>query len=411
MGSNTTETPGLAEMISDMRKQMDSRFDQLESKLERDVSQATQIANDAINLATTNKSDIEQLRTDVNMLQTLCKSLVKENQELKEQTNGLETYSRRNNLIIHGIPEDIGESQESLYKAVRSFFCAKLGINQDVVNNMKFIRCHRLNTSEYRSIKPIIVRFNDYDDRDRVWKLKYKLGVHIDMSICEDYPTTIAYRRRKLLPIFYRARTCGLYDKKNVSLKSDILSIDGTKYTVETLDKLQGDLHPIKICVKEDDNHIAFGGIHSDFYHASNFAKSPFTYNNNQYAHVEQGYAHIKALTFNDNLTASKIMNTTDPAKCKSLASYVKGYNKTVWFKENIDIMTKLVTEKYKQNTALANQLLATDTKILCESVKDKFWGTGISIGNNHALNKKQWSGKNNLGKILCAVRTKLANP
>ena len=62
------------------------------------------------------------------------------------------------------------------------------------------------------------------------------------------------------------------------------------------------------------------------------------------------------------------------------------------------DVMRKAVWEKFGQNPALADQLLATDdAKLVEHTATDAYWGDG---GDG--------SGRNMLGKILMEVRARL---
>ena len=54
------------------------------------------------------------------------------------------------------------------------------------------------------------------------------------LNIAEDFPKSIAYNRRKLFPVFSKARRIDGTDKRMVSIKGDVLSVRGKKYTVDT---------------------------------------------------------------------------------------------------------------------------------------------------------------------------------
>ena len=65
------------------------------------------------------------------------------------------------------------------------------------------------------------------------------------LSIGEDFPKDIAYNRRKLFPVFTKARR--VLDKKVVSLKADNLVISGKRYTVDNLDENDVEMFGIKV--------------------------------------------------------------------------------------------------------------------------------------------------------------------
>lgn len=417
MGTNTnSDDTNIITTLAELKKSFDERFDRIDEQYSV-ITGITQTAEFAKTLAESNKQEIDELRDDIKNLTKLCTSLQSENQKLKfktnqieTHTNNLDTYSRRDNLIIYGIEEPENETQASLLTAVRDFFCKQLGMTKLEANKIRFVRYHRLYGGSNNGItKPVILRFSDYSQRNAIWLLKTKLGgQNHSYHMSEDFPNDIAYRRRKLLPIFNRARKSGKYVKGSVSLKADTLYIDGQQYGVDNLHLLEGDLNPIKFCEKSNDNTVAFGGLLSDYHHGSNFKRSPFTYNGTLYEHVEQAFVHVKATTFGDKSIAATVMQTESPAKCKALGKKIKGFKKQQWYRMNIEIMTELVTAKYKQNADLAAELLSTDEKNLCESGRDIFWGTGISITNDNVLDESVWKGQNQLGKILQEVRQKL---
>ena len=61
-------------------------------------------------------------------------------------------------------------------------------------------------------------------------------------NIGEDFPKSIAYKRRKLFPVFAKAKKLPALANMNVSLKADVLSMGDRKYTVDALGQFQGEL-------------------------------------------------------------------------------------------------------------------------------------------------------------------------
>ena len=158
------------------------------------------------------------------------KSLVSEYTTIKTQTNNMETYSRRDNLIFHGIVEPTNESSVSCTKSVRKLMVDKLQLSENAAAGVQFVRCHRINESKRASTcKPIIVRFKNYNDRELIWSKK-TLITDRNCNVSEDCPREIAYRRRKLFPVFSKARKTPGINKKSISLKADILITFRIKY-------------------------------------------------------------------------------------------------------------------------------------------------------------------------------------
>ena len=80
-----------------------------------------------------------------------------------------------------------------------------LNFTDQEANNMEFVRCHRLYRPKKNNVKPIIVRFGNFKDRENVW-LKKKSITDKSINIGEDFPKSIAYSRRKLIPVYAKAK-------------------------------------------------------------------------------------------------------------------------------------------------------------------------------------------------------------
>lgn len=201
------------------------------------------------------KKDIETLKETVKFNSDEVQDLKIENNELKERINklekkdksehclkleteinllkkdivNLETYSRKENIIIHGIKESSGT--EDCKQLVKNLINNKLQISGEI--NIQ--RCHRLGKKqqEMDRHRPIIARFAFFSDRETVWKKKQMLKGS-NLFIEEDLPVAIQQRRRRLLPVMKAARR----DGKRASVHGDRLMIEGKPYTVESINSL-----------------------------------------------------------------------------------------------------------------------------------------------------------------------------
>ena len=331
---------------------MNSRFDTLVT----DVTVALSKAEAAQVMATANSHEITAIRSEmvelrlecdrkcndacgeVRELRAECQNLRAENIELKSQTNNLETYSRRDNLIIYGIPEQNGETASQCEASVRDLFVKKLQLTVQEANDIAFVRCHRLYRPRRNTMKPIIVRFSNFKDREQIW-IKKKMLTDKTVNIGEDFPKSIAYKRRKLFPVFAKAKKLPALANVKVSLKADVLSIGDRKYTVDTLGELQGDLSMRNFNERSDNKVVVMGGIFSDFHPLSNYFKVPMIHRNRKYSSVEQAYQHLKSLHFKDQETAAKIMRTADPGEAKRLSFGIKNFVQDQWGGNRDEIM------------------------------------------------------------------------
>ena len=122
------------------------------------------------------------------------------------------------------------------------------------------------------------------------------------------------------------------------------------------------------------------------------------------FSSTEKGFMYIKAITFGDSVTASKIMKTDDPNQCRKLGRQVKGYKDNIWENVRYDIFYKLNWAKYTQDKELQKKLLDPqfDGKTFVEaSPIDKIWGIGYSEDNPNIELAKDYWGKNYLGRII----------
>ena len=226
---------------------------------------------------------------------------------------------------------------------MKSIFVESLRLEQEAVNSMVFSRCHRLPQGKsVKSTPAIIVRFRSYADRTLVWESKTRLkGTGFTLS--ENFDSDTAYNRKKLYPIFKKARSVS----EKVSLKGDQLFIDGSQYGVESLDKLPESVHPSTMTTRKDGKTIVFGGIYSEFEPLSNWSPSPIVCNEIRYTSVEQGYQHKKALHFQDEVSALKILHSKSPVDAYKLGQKVNGFKSQIWSTQRYNVMQSLVRMKF----------------------------------------------------------------
>lgn len=156
--------------------------------------------------------------------------------------------------------------------------------------------------------------------------------------------------------------------------------------------------------MKETATHIYFwGSIYSQW------AKTPFQDQGKKFSTAEQYMMYQKAILFDDNQVADKILQTNDPKTQKALGRTVRGFSQALWDQHKFNIVVQGNLLKFSQNSALQQQLLATGEKILVEgSPYDKIWGVGLKWSDPKILNDQNWQGANLLGKALMEVRQKL---
>ncbi len=381
------------------------------SVLNRNIQALAQSANFAGDQASDALKEIGSVSTSVGKLTMKMMSMKNENASLKQQNSdlnekilSLECYQRRNNLRFDGIREERYETDYDCYWKVVQVL-NEIPEFQNCAENVRISRCHRVGPYIPNRIRPIIAHFHWFGDLNFILHHRGQLphGVYVG----EDYPDEIMDRRSHLRPI-YKAAVNHPEFRGHVKMHRDQLIIKGKVYTirpVDNLDQLPDALNLIKLCQKEDNNTIAFLGYGSP---ASNFNKAPFTIDNVRYVSNEQYACNQKALLFNDEVTARKIMNETSPYKIQKLGRQVKNVVQQQWEREGPKIVEKGAFAKFRQNDKQREWLLSTGEKTIVEASPSTFWGTGVRLSDNRALLPGQWSGQDHLGKILMRVRATL---
>ena len=134
-------------------------------------------------------------------------------------------------------------------------------------------------------------------------------------------------KRRQLQPFFHMARKHP--GVKKCQLNGDVLVINGTRYTVATLEALPFSLYNLSSVPTSEKKlqkceGIAFFGKNSFL---SNFHYSPFEDNGHSYPTIEHYYQYKKALYFQNETIASTILRSQSPAQAKALSYHIKDYD------------------------------------------------------------------------------------
>ena len=116
--------------------------------------------------------------------------------QMEDKMIDQEARSRRNNLVFHGVEERVGERDEDCKKILQSLIRDGCGIRETVTIE----RAHRLGARPAgggpRKPRPLIARFLDYNDRERVRGAKRRLPQQVRVS--EDLPWQIRQARSQL---------------------------------------------------------------------------------------------------------------------------------------------------------------------------------------------------------------------
>jgi ribA/ribD-fused uncharacterized protein len=116
-----------------------------------------------------------------------------------------------------------------------------------------------------------------------------------------------------------------------------------------------------------------------------------------------------KALCFGDWDVASKILDTDNPSKQKSLGRTVKNLESSKWDAISRACVYEGCFHKFTQNRGYHTDLLNTLGTLLVEaSPVDCLWGVGLSDGDPEIYHPENWRGSNWLGEVLTLLRENL---
>ena len=408
-------------------------FQQLSQQLISDVKEATNLATEARNIAVTNEIAIMELKraneqtvNELNELKITHAQTVKQHNmnmsDITNKYNGVmndyntlqkrcdnqESYSRRDNLVIHGIPENDDENEQTCMQLVRDFFTNDLQLADAESQSIVFVRCHRLG-KQIRGVnsrkRPIIVRFQNFADRKLVWSKRFHLK-NKNYTLHENFASDVEYRRRILYPILTHARKSGKYDKA-AYLNDDVLKIKGINYTVENLQDLPKDLDPVQFSYKENADWYIFGGIHSKFNYLSNFYNCELKYKDMQFGTLEHAYQYVKAKRYGDDSCSENILCCRTASDAKRIGSRVQNFKRKDWNSVKETVMLELLRIKFVPGTILATQLVSTNGKSLAEAGQSQTFATGLPLSHKDIFDTQKWK-KNALGKLLMKVRQEL---
>jgi ribA/ribD-fused uncharacterized protein len=143
----------------------------------------------------------------------------------------------------------------------------------------------------------------------------------------------------------------------------------------------------------------------------SQWFPSPFTENEHTFATAEHYMMWRKAILFDDQRTAAKILAAGHPKQAKDLGRQVRNFDQATWEAQRTRIVVDGNTLKFSQHDDMRAFLLGTGDRVLVEaSPLDRIWGIGLKEDDPRAEDPARWRGLNLLGFALGDVRNVLAD-
>ncbi len=350
------------------------------------------------------EKDNKSLHAKVNELQDLVHKQNRERIELKNKMVDLEDRSRRDNLVIEGIPDCENETKQVCENKTRKFLNEKLQVKNS--GKMALGRVHRIGPYKKNQTRSTIIKFDIYKQRDTVWEGRKNLPKGSRVRVRENFSKETESARAQLAPIMRIARKKNYYARleTNRLIVRDRDRDVNVTVTIDTLDKLPSDLKPEKIFTPTRSNVTLFYSKHSPH---SNFYIRKFTENGNEYCCVEQYLVHKNALAAGDTRWASRVMTVQEPSEIKSMGKSITNIENDT----RMENMKKGMLLKYSQHQDLLQKLGDTEGTTLAEAnPHDKFWGIGLGISDDNAFDPSKWNGDNITGKLAMEVRRELCD-
>ena len=221
----SVQEPSLSDvmqMLSGMKQDMSQRFDTLSGHLDTMNDSVSGLRNEVTQLA----REVEEMRSENEQLKAENRELTDRLGEVEKKLDDLEGRSKRNNLIFTGLQKQTQadyESWEDCEKLVQDLIHNQLKIPDDI----QFDRVHRMRKDPK---SPIIARFTNFKDKQRVLKQERKLSETAEGStifIGEDFSKGVREVRKKLVPFLKNAKAD---PKNNARMVYDHLVINGKRF-------------------------------------------------------------------------------------------------------------------------------------------------------------------------------------
>ena len=152
--------------------------------------------------------------------------LKQENERLRNRIESLENkmayqegQSKRENLILYGLPEKTDETWDMCKRDMRSLLTDKMGLDHAEDDNVISIeRAHRLGRRRQQQgrPRPVVVKFSRYKHQQVVWNNRSKLK-DINYRVAEHFSDSVRERRRILIPGRKRQRKYSLPQFRQVT--------------------------------------------------------------------------------------------------------------------------------------------------------------------------------------------------
>ena len=172
-----------------------------------------------------NKDELKGMKKRCDDAEKVTNTLKVSNSKLESKVIDLESRSMRENLMFYGIAEGgDDENCEDLVKRV-----CRENLQVTTANQMLFDRAHRVGRKSGGKVRPIVVKFHYYHERELVRKRSYDHAdalKAVNLGVGAQLPKDIRDARKPLYPAMKKAKDEG----KDVKFVGKKLYIEGVEH-------------------------------------------------------------------------------------------------------------------------------------------------------------------------------------
>ena len=301
--------------------------------------------------------------------------------ELEDKIISQDAYSRRENLIVNGLPEDPGE--DCIVTAQNLFIKMDVGPCQ-------VQRCHRLGQVRNKNPRPLIIRFVCFQDKIKIMKNRSKLkGTNIFVN--DDYPREIEKKRAVLRPLLRFAKK----EDPRATLIADKLRLNGAVYSLDAI--RDSPLDVTKVGTLSTQSNIMSAG---EFSPLSNLYPCTIITPEIVYNSSEQYFQAEKCVQLKRPDIAQLVIAASTGREAMEIGKVVHA-SKEWSEKEGLEIMNKVILCKFEQVKAFKELVKSGNDKCFVEASRNTTWGIGMPFNDIHISDPAKWKGDNLMGNLL----------
>lgn len=197
---NTQTEPDNSGQVLELLQAIDARTTELSNDIKAikssQIAMETKLVDIFARLESleTANNDLGAIQQELEIVKDTAERLTAQNDAVMSTLQDLEDRSRRNNVVLYGIPDERETWDQTEKKAV-SVLSAALGSE---LSPNEIERAHRIGSFSPSKCRPVIIRFLSFKVKNQMLALRSKLK-ESNISISEDYSPATREVRRKLL--------------------------------------------------------------------------------------------------------------------------------------------------------------------------------------------------------------------